>query len=191
MAGCFFEDSEGQCWHPPGRGACGSSVPGQAAPFVQHADVTELCRRNPPFGFKPMCVGKEADASLRMLKRLRDPARCAYRSCAVVGAGGTLLGARLGAQIDAHDAVFRVNLAPDGMMTARLKGAPHTHQLTWVADVGARTTWRMLTMEGYGYFKHYPRLWLKRPVGWGRHANMTGEGSNHISLRMDRVVWRA
>mgnify|MGYP002631581745 CR=1 FL=1 len=174
MAACHFEDSDGRCWQSPGRGLCTTPAAGRAAALVQHADFTELCQRNPPFGFRPLCTGKDADAALRMLKRLRDPARCSYRSCAVVGAGGTLLGARLGAQIDAHDAVFRINLAPDGMMAARTKGTPHTHEATWVADVGARTTWRVITMEGYGYMKHYPRLWLNRPVGWGRHANMTG-----------------
>ena len=31
-----------------------------------------------------------------------------------------------------------------------MKGAPHQHTPTWISDVGERTTWRVLTMEGYG-----------------------------------------
>ena len=52
-------------------------------------------------------------------------------SCAVVGSGGSLIRARHGAAIDAHDVVMRFNLAPAG-------GA-------WAADVGSRTTIRLLT----------------------------------------------
>ena len=170
-----FEDSNGDCWPAPGRGVCGRPVSRGAAAFVQNADFTQLCQHNPPYGFKPLCQGKDASAeALPMLRRLRDPARCSYKSCAVVGACGTLLGARLGQEIDNHEAVIRINFAPDGMMAARTKGAPHTHAATWVADVGSRTTWRVITMEGYGYMKHYSRLWLNRPVGWGKHDNMSG-----------------
>ena len=109
-----------------------------------------------------------------MLRTLRDPARCRYRSCAVVGAGGTLLGARLGAEIDRCEAVIRINLTPDGPMAAEAKAAPHHHLPTWIADLGARTTWRVLTMEVYGYLSHYSRFWLKPPRGHGRHPNMSG-----------------
>ena len=45
---------------------------------------------------------------------------------------------------------------------------------TWIADVGARTTWRVITMEGYGYLRHYSRFWLKPPRGHGAHDNMSG-----------------
>ncbi|KAL1500354.1 hypothetical protein AB1Y20_013017 [Prymnesium parvum] len=170
-ADCAFEDSDGACHPPPPRGVCAPPASGRAAAFVQHERPSRLCARPPPFGFQPLCAEPSA---LRMLSRLRDPAACRYRSCAVVGAAGTLLGARLGAQIDAHDAVLRINLSPDGVMAARAKGSPHSHERTWVADVGARTTWRVLTMEVYGYMRHYPRLWLGRPSGWGRHRNMSG-----------------
>ena len=49
--------------------------------------------------------------------------------CAVVGSGGTLIGSGAGAAIDAHDVVFRFNLAPTGGQ--------------WAADVGTRTTHRL------------------------------------------------
>uniref|UniRef100_A0A7S0JCX0 Uncharacterized protein n=1 Tax=Calcidiscus leptoporus TaxID=127549 RepID=A0A7S0JCX0_9EUKA len=171
---CFFEDSDSNCHTPQSHGVCSVSNGGAAAALVQHADFTALCKHNPPFGFRPLCTGEEASTAVKMLRTLRDPARCFYPSCAVVGASGNLLGARLGGAIDAHAAVIRVNLAPDGRAAAAMPKAPHTHTPTWVADVGERTTWRVLTMELYGYLKHYPRLWLAPPLGHGRRANMSG-----------------
>uniref|UniRef100_A0A7S3S2R4 Uncharacterized protein n=1 Tax=Emiliania huxleyi TaxID=2903 RepID=A0A7S3S2R4_EMIHU len=170
---CHFEDSAGTCFPAPSRGACGRPAAGRPA-FVQGATVTELCEKNPPYGFGPLCRAADSSSSLRMLRGLRDPARCFYRSCAVVGASGNLLGSRYGAEIDSHDAVVRINLAPDGPMTARSKAAPHRHEPTWISDVGARTTWRVLTMEGYGYLTHYSRFWLAPPHGHGSHPNMSG-----------------
>jgi len=149
---CHFEDSEGNCWQPEGRGVCGPPAKGAAA-FIQHADQKQLCRSNPPMGVRPLCQGKDQVSpaeGLEMVRKLRDPARCRYRSCAVVGAGGTLLGARLGAEIDRHEAVIRINLTPDGPMAAVGTGTPHRHVPTWTADLGARTTWRVVTMEVYG-----------------------------------------
>ena len=108
----------------------------------------QLCEHDPPYGFRALCTGPDAQAGLRAIRRLRDPAKCKYKTCALVGASGTLLGARLGKSIDAHDAVLRINFAPDGPMAARTSTAPHRHLPTWIADVGARTTWRILTMEG-------------------------------------------
>ena len=56
-------------------------------------------------------------------------AAAAAGRCAVVGSGGTLIGSGAGAAIDAHDVVFRFNLAPTGGQ--------------WAADVGTRTTHRL------------------------------------------------
>ena len=168
---CHFEDSNGNCHDPPSRGVCAKPANGAAA-LVQHADFTELCSANPPFGFRPLC--RTEREALTWLRKLRDPPRCHYDSCAVVGASGNLLGARLGASIDAHDAVIRVNFAPDAKMAVTSQNAPHSHEPTWAADIGRRTTWRVMTMEGYGYLGHYPRFWLKKPRGHGRHDNMSG-----------------
>ena len=112
--------------------------------------------------------------TLTMLRELRDPAVCHYPSCAVVGSGGSLLGAREGAAIDSHAAVIRLNLAPDAEQAAVSRTAPHSHYETWAADIGTRTTWRVMAMEGYGYLGHYGRFWLKPPQGHGMHDDMTG-----------------
>jgi len=170
---CHFEDSDGRCWEPEPRGVCGKPEHGASA-LIQHADDAELCTREPPYGFRPMCTGEGAAEALKMIRELRDPATCHYRTCALVGASGTLLGARLGSEIDKHDAVIRINFAPDGTQAAREVHGPHAHAPTWVADIGARTTWRVLTMEGYGYLRHYPRFWLKPPKGHGEHDDMSG-----------------
>ncbi len=173
---CHFEDSDGRCHAPESRGVCAPPPSGRPSALIQHADLEALCRQQPPYGFKPLCAGgsEAGPDSLPLLRRLRDPARCHYPSCAVVGASGTLLGARLGASIDAHDAVIRVNLAPDARESARARAAPHRHEPTWAADIGARTTWRVMTMEGYGYLNHYARFWLQPPLGHGVHPNMSG-----------------
>ena len=171
---CHFEDSDGTCWEPPDVGVCGRPRGGRAPALVQHSEFKQLCALDPPYGFRGLCLGKEATSSLRTIRALRDPAKCRYKTCALVGASGTLLGARLGRSIDSHDAVIRINFAPDAPMAARFKTAPHRHLPTWIADVGARTTWRVLTMEGYGYLRHYPRFWLRPPKGHGNHANMSG-----------------
>ena len=170
---CHFEDSDGRCWEPEPRGVCGKPEHGASA-LIQHADVAQLCTREPPYGFRPMCTEEGAAEALKMVRELRDPATCHYRTCALVGASGTLLGARLGSEIDKHDAVIRINFAPDGTQAAREVHGPHAHAPTWVADIGARTTWRVLTMEGYGYLRHYPRFWLKPPKGHGEHDDMSG-----------------
>ena len=172
---CHFEDSNFRCWEPDERGLCGRPRDAtRAAALIQHADFAKLCQRDPPYGFRPLCTGSEKKASLRTLRAFRDPPKCRYKTCALVGASGTLLGARLGQEIDKQEAVIRINFAPDGPQSAKLSTAPHSHLPTWIADVGARTTWRVITMEGYGYLRHYPRFYLKPPLGHGSHANMSG-----------------
>ena len=170
---CHFEDSDHRCWQPwAGRGVCAAPASGSASALVQHADQRELCKYNPPHGFRALCRAPAANATLSMLRALRDPAVCRYRSCAVVGSSGGLLGARYGGEIDAHDAVIRLNLAPDAEQAAASRYAPHSHLPTWRADVGGRTTWRVMAMEGYAYLKHYPRFWLRPPSGRGTHEDM-------------------
>eukprot|EP00308_Calcidiscus_leptoporus_P022074 CAMPEP_0119360246 /NCGR_PEP_ID=MMETSP1334-20130426/7914_1 /TAXON_ID=127549 /ORGANISM="Calcidiscus leptoporus, Strain RCC1130" /LENGTH=348 /DNA_ID=CAMNT_0007375059 /DNA_START=74 /DNA_END=1121 /DNA_ORIENTATION=- len=154
-----------------GSGVCSAPPDGSSSALVQHADMVALCRYNPPYGFRALCREPGAKA---MLRRLANPRVCKYKSCAVVGSGGSLLGARQGAQIDAHDAVIRLNFAPDPAESAKARHAPHSHLPTWHADLGQRTTWRVMAMEGYGYLNHYGRFWLKPPMGHGTHENMSG-----------------
>ena len=68
--------------------------------------------------------------------------------------------------------MIRLNLAPDAQQAAVSRYAPHSHLPTWRADVGGRTTWRVMAMEGYAYLKHYPRFWLRPPSGRGTHEDM-------------------
>ena len=93
--------------------------------------------------------------------------------------------------------MIRLNLAPDAEQAAASRYAPHSHLPTWRADVGGRTTWRVMAMEGYAYLtyptatatppepelepdpkltlaitryaylKHYSRFWLRPPSGHG------------------------
>jgi beta-galactoside alpha-2,3-sialyltransferase (sialyltransferase 4B) len=81
---------------------------------------------------------------LAFLSSRRDPARCQYSSCAVVGASGRMIGAGYGPLIDSHDAVFRVNSAPDGEQVNLLAAGTARSREAWVADIGVRTTWRVL-----------------------------------------------
>eukprot|EP00899_Mesostigma_viride_P022439 jgi/Mesvir1/337/Mv22743-RA.3 len=68
-----------------------------------------------------------------------------WSSCAVVGNSGALLGARYGADIDGHSAVFRVNQAPT-------KGRYASH-------VGSKTTARLLNhMWTRRYGSHFAAL---------------------------------
>lgn len=83
-----------------------------------------------------------------------------YSRCAVVGASGTLLDRSFGAEIDAHDAVFRINKAPAGSY--------------WTRYVGNKTTWRVMSMDEYSSLVQYPRRWLAPPRGHGKHTSMLG-----------------
>ena len=133
-------------------GVCTPPPDGSASALVQHAEMAKLCRFHPPEGFRALCKDQGA---VPLLKGLANPRVCKYRSCAIVGSGGSLLGARQGKEIDSHHAVIRLNLAPDASSASKTRTAPHRHLPTWVADVGSRTTWRVMAMEGYGYLNHY------------------------------------
>ena len=123
--------------------------PIRSAPFLADADVEALCRLSPPGGLLGGSIGANATAVPRgetsdtpfarcselasALRRGSDHYRGALANCAVVGSAGSLRHSGLGAAIDRHTAVFRINLAP-------VAG--------FEADVGRHTTFRVAT--------HYP-----------------------------------
>jgi len=67
-----------------------------------------------------------------------------FKTCAVVGNSGTLLGKGFGAQIDAHDAVMRINYAPT-------KG--------FEKDVGRTTTMDLCNKENTGFLTSGKHRW--------------------------------
>jgi hypothetical protein len=75
-----------------------------------------------------------------------------YPTCAVVGSSGLMISSGLGKQIDAHDAVVRLNQAPC--------------QPRYQPDVGARTTLRILNKRWTAiYGRHHPELMHVDPDG--------------------------
>ena len=143
------------------------------------------------------------------LERVSALRRGGVNRCAVVGSSGYLHGSGLGPQIDAYDAVFRMNDAP----TAGFE-----------ADVGSRTTFRVLYAEsarprggGFGgehllfaalkpadvaYLAHvllhapgdaasyaaYPRA---RPNASAPHRHFFRDVAPSVSLPPERVSWLA
>ena len=101
---------------------------GGAPRFMIEEDTSKLMHHKPPYGFKfgtfqlRELLAKRRNATL--------PDTMEFGTCAVVGSSGTLLRARMGKEIDSHDAVIRVNGAPLGGDT-------------WGPIVGSRVTWRM------------------------------------------------
>ena len=83
-------------------------------------------------------VRERAVAFVKALSGSR-PKHARFGSCAVVGSAPSVLDARLGNCIDAHDAVFRVNDAP----TAGFE-----------EFVGTKTTWRVITELTPGVHVH-------------------------------------
>ena len=70
----------------------------------------------------------------RLRKKLSAPSG-GFATCAIVGSSGELLRERLGATIDAHDLVVRINLAPVG---------------GYEEAVGSKTSLRVLNTEATG-----------------------------------------
>ena len=102
--------------------------------WFANADPTELLRHAPPFGYRfarvtpEVLLGFQRNATVPPVQR--------FGTCAVVGNSGALRLQELGREIDAHDAVFRVNHAP---LPQRLEGA------YYIRYTGRRTTWRVVT----------------------------------------------
>ena len=76
-----------------------------------------------------------------------------YKRCAVVGSGGALRGSKLGRHIDAHDAVFRMNLAPNYQ--------------PYAGDAGTRTTFRLATHYPWRILATQKRMKLVRGLSHG------------------------
>jgi hypothetical protein len=106
----------------------------QAEDIVCHHSFTRLDR---------LCDDTNHKATLRELAEKQSPLPTVSGSCAVVGAGGQLKGSGQGPEIDGHDTVIRVNLAP----LARFKD-----------DVGERTTLRVMSMDMYSTTERYVKL---------------------------------
>jgi len=117
--------------------ACGAAPEASrlsAPPFFVAEWPRRLLADKAPWGMR--MSGKTEKQGLQVLRsymrNLSQPLRCSYATCAVVGSAGSLRDADLGAAIDAHDAVVRVNAAP----VTRHERA-----------VGSRTTWRVHNSE--------------------------------------------
>ena len=95
----------------------------------EHGDfrVEDLATRLPPYGF----AGVSMQRVSWLQRQVSGPPRRHFRSCAVVGNSGTLLHERLGRNIDAAEAVIRVN------------NAVRKPELS--AHIGSRSTWRVVS----------------------------------------------
>ena len=111
-------------------------------------DVTMLRKRAPPYG---LCCNS---SWLTRVKRTAAdvqaastaPSRKRFRSCAVVGTSGTLMTDELGAEIDGHDAVIRVNVH------AKARGDHAVERLA--KHVGRRSTWHVASSAFHGEILH-------------------------------------
>ena len=113
--------------------------------FFKEESAAVLMQHEPPYGYKFQKMNvkgvseRQANATLPPFQR--------FTTCAVVGNSGTLKLASLGAEIDGHDAVFRVNHAPP----------PHTPEgQKYVGIAGTRTTWRVVTSRWFDEEKRDP-----------------------------------
>jgi hypothetical protein len=120
--------------------AIGPTAPATSDPFANtpiffaDAAPADMMQAAPPFGYR-----FQSTTLSRVIQYHRNataPTERKFGTCAVVGNSGTLLLQRLGAEIDAHDAVIRVNHAPVAHAAAGAKYVPHA---------GRRTTWRLVT----------------------------------------------
>ena len=84
-----------------------------------------------------------------------------YRSCAVVASAGLLRNRRFGAQIDAHDAVFRFN-------SAYTRGMEDY--------VGSKTTVRLMNRENFGFMEGPDEIVLQ-------HITMEAMMADFVSFR--------
>mmetsp|Transcript_39621 Transcript_39621/g.84382 ORF Transcript_39621/g.84382 Transcript_39621/m.84382 type:complete len:267 (+) Transcript_39621:87-887(+) len=96
--------------------------------YAVQEDPQALMRQKPPYGYKFQTF--RIDELLAKLHNGSMPKKRHFRRCAVVGSSGSLLQHELGAEIDDHDAVIRINSAPASSRFGRF--------------TGVRTTWRVM-----------------------------------------------
>ena len=160
----------------PRCGRAPRAVSQLSAPLFMGAEWPRwLLARKAPFGLR---MGGKTEAQMqdtlrRYLMNVSQPLRCRYRTCAVVGSAGRLRDGRLGAAIDAHDAVIRINAAPtSGFETA----------------VGRRTTWRVHNSEKPWFMAslNTPELHLvvchTAWIGACQHQAFSGLWSTNVSI---------
>jgi hypothetical protein len=107
-------------------------------PFLTDEATSALCEWQPPGGFaskgsahgSPVAGVSCMELAGILRKNSSRPNRTSYGSCAVVGSSGGLIGSALGREIDAHNAVFRIN---------------HASVFRFERDVGSRVTFRVMT----------------------------------------------
>ena len=141
-----------------GSGGGGSRTFQEIPLFMIEEEPSRLMKHAPPYGYK-FGNGKRAFRPDELEAKRRNatlPSKRRFGSCAVVGSSGTLLHAKLGKEIDAHHAVFRVNGAPLGSHYA------NGGMKSYADVVGTRTTWRLFSSphaaSDYGFHEEraYP-----------------------------------
>ena len=113
--------------------------------FFKEESPLKLMQREPPFGYNFHRIKVERVKELQ--RNATVPQQQRFGTCAVVGNSGTLLLRELGDEIDAHDAVFRVNHAP-------VPSSPEGQK--YVKHAGAKTTWRIVTSRWFDEEKKDP-----------------------------------
>ena len=120
-------------------GWCQSEALNLNAPVFlrDEADLVTLQKREPPYGLccNSSWLTKQKRTAAHVLRASTAPQQKRFASCAVVGTSGTLLSDKLGGEIDAHDAVLRVNVHP------KARGDAAVTQLA--KHVGRRSTWHL------------------------------------------------
>ena len=104
-------------------------------------------------------VGTVKRTTEKKMARADPVARKRHASCAVVGNSGILLMHRHGAEIDAHDAVFRFNGAPTRGLEAHVGGRTDFRITNpkWLGTRETKEEFEMTQLRGAGQYDTYER----------------------------------